>query len=51
MNKMKKKKYCSSTNKTDCHNRTEILLKMALNIITLTLTNYISLRGEVLSAI
>ena len=28
----------SSTNKTDCHNITEILLKVALNTITLTLT-------------
>ena len=27
----------SSTNKTDCHDITEILLKVALNIITLTL--------------
>jgi hypothetical protein len=27
----------SSTNKTDCHNITEILLKVALNTITLTL--------------
>jgi hypothetical protein len=27
-----------STNKTDCHNITEILLKVALNIITLNLT-------------
>ena len=26
----------SSCNKTDCHDITEILLKMALNIITLT---------------
>ena len=26
----------SSTNKTDCHNRTKILLKVALNTITLT---------------
>jgi hypothetical protein len=26
----------SSTNKTDCHDITEILLKVALNIITLT---------------
>jgi hypothetical protein len=26
----------SSTNKTDCHNTTEISLKVALNIITLT---------------
>jgi hypothetical protein len=26
----------SSTNKTDCHNITEILLKVALNTITLT---------------
>jgi hypothetical protein len=28
----------SSTNKTDCHDITEILLKVALNTITLTLT-------------
>ena len=28
--------YCSSTNKTDCHNIAEILLKGALNTITLT---------------
>jgi hypothetical protein len=28
----------SSTNKTDCHNVTKILLKGALNTITLTLT-------------
>jgi hypothetical protein len=27
----------SSTNKTDCHDTTEILLKVALNTITLTL--------------
>ena len=27
----------SSTNKTDCHDITEILLKVALNTITLTL--------------
>jgi len=27
----------SSTNKTDCHNIAEILLKVALNTITLTL--------------
>jgi hypothetical protein len=27
----------STTNKTDCHDITEILLKMVLNIITLTL--------------
>jgi hypothetical protein len=27
----------SSTNKTDCHDITEILLKVALNIIALTL--------------
>jgi hypothetical protein len=27
----------SSTNKTDCHNITEILLKVVLNAITLTL--------------
>ena len=30
----------SSTNKTDCHNITEILLKVALNTITLTLLLY-----------
>jgi hypothetical protein len=30
----------SSTNKTDCHDITEILLKVALNTITLTLTLY-----------
>ena len=29
----------SSTNKTDCHHITEILLKVALNTITLTLTH------------
>jgi hypothetical protein len=29
----------SSTNKTDCHDITEILLKVALNTITLTLTD------------
>jgi hypothetical protein len=29
----------SSTNKTDCHDVTEILLKVALNIITLTHKN------------
>jgi hypothetical protein len=28
----------SSTNKTDCHDITEILLKVALNIITLTMS-------------
>jgi hypothetical protein len=28
----------SPTNATDCHNKTEILLKVALNTITLTLT-------------
>ena len=32
----------SSTNKTDCHDLTEILLKMALNIITLTLLTNLS---------
>jgi hypothetical protein len=33
-----------STNKTDCHDITEILLKVALNTITLTITlNYRSL--------
>jgi hypothetical protein len=30
----------SSTNKTDHHNITEILLKVALNTITLTLIGY-----------
>ena len=30
----------SSTNKTDCHNTTEILLKMVLNILTLTLNSH-----------
>jgi len=30
----------SSTNKTDRHDITEILLKVALNTITLTLTNF-----------
>ena len=30
----------SSTNKTNCHNISEILLKVALNTITLTLTHY-----------
>jgi hypothetical protein len=30
----------SSTNKTDCHDTTEILLKVALNTITLTLVHY-----------
>ena len=30
----------SSNNKTDCHDVTEILLKGALSIITLTLTLY-----------
>ena len=29
----------SSTNKTDCHDITEILLKVSLNTITLTLTD------------
>jgi len=29
----------SSTNKTDCHDITEILFKVALNIITLTLAH------------
>ena len=31
----------SSTNKTDCHDLTEILLKVAFNTITLTLTLYL----------
>jgi hypothetical protein len=31
----------SSTNKTDCHDKTEILLKVVLNITILTLTLYI----------
>jgi len=31
----------SSTNKTDCHIITEILLKVVLNIITLTPTLYV----------
>jgi len=30
----------SSTNKTDCHDTTEILLKVTLNTITLTLIHY-----------
>jgi len=30
----------SSTNKSDCHNRTEILFKEALNTITLTLFRF-----------
>ena len=30
----------SSTNKTNCHNISEILLKVALNTITLTITHY-----------
>jgi len=30
----------SSINKTDCHNITEILLKVALNTITLTLCSF-----------
>ena len=30
----------SSTNKTDCHDTTEILLKVTLNTITLTLVHY-----------
>ena len=33
-------KSVSSTNKTDCHDINEILLKVALNIITLTLITY-----------
>jgi hypothetical protein len=32
----------SSTNKTDCHDIVELLLKVALNIITLTLTHIVS---------
>jgi hypothetical protein len=34
----------SSTNKTDCHNITEILLKVSLNIITLD--NYNNIKGQ-----
>jgi hypothetical protein len=34
----------SSTQKTDCHDKTEILLKVALNTITLTLIHYNLLR-------
>jgi hypothetical protein len=34
----------SSTNKTDCYNRTEILLKVALNTITLNL--YLIYEGQ-----
>ena len=33
----------SSTNKTDCHNIAEILLKVALTTINFTLIPYISL--------
>jgi hypothetical protein len=32
----------SSTNKTDSHDKTEILLKVALNTITLTLSTWYS---------
>ena len=32
----------SATDKTDCHDKTEILLKVALNTITLTLTMKLS---------
>jgi hypothetical protein len=35
----------SSTNKTDRHNIIEILLKVELNLITLTLTKSLSLRS------
>ena len=34
----------SSTNKTDCHDTTEILLKVALNTIAQTIHNYKCLR-------
>jgi hypothetical protein len=35
----------SSTNKTDCHDITELLLKVALNTITLTITLFHILTG------
>jgi hypothetical protein len=35
----------SSTNKTDCHDITEILLKVVLNTITLSLTYIIGEEG------
>ena len=34
----------SSTNKTDCHDITDLLLKVALNTITLYLTHYLVLK-------
>ena len=37
----------SSTNKTDCHDIVEILLKVALNLITLTHTVHVNSRGNV----
>ena len=36
-----------STNKTDCHDITEILLKVALNAITLTLIDFRLTNGKV----
>ena len=36
----------SSTNKTDLHDKTEILLIVALNTLTLTLTIYLLLQGR-----
>jgi hypothetical protein len=38
----------SSTNKTDCHNITEILLKVPLNTITQTLFVKINLKKAIL---
>ena len=38
----------SSTNKTDCHDITEILLKVALNTITLTSTGFLSLKTKMM---
>jgi hypothetical protein len=38
----------SSTNKTDCHNITAILLKMALNTITQTLFVKINFKKAIL---
>ena len=39
----------SSTNKTDCHDITEILFKVALNIITLQITANMSLKTHILT--
>ena len=39
----------SSTNKTDCHDITEILLKVTLNTTILTITSFISYESSLIS--